>query len=212
MKVSEMGANDQEQGRQDHELDRALDAALATYAAVEPRAGLEDRIFANLRAEQARAVGRAWWRWPVTAIAVALVVVALGLVWKSVKTSHPVAKHPPAVIESGKQTGTQAQNRDPNSARPPVRTPIRRAVRHQPRAEAVAASNPKLDQFPSPQPLSEQEKLLETYVAKFPERAVLLARARQEALRRDQLEEMNAFPSGDPATDLNERDNDTTER
>jgi hypothetical protein len=74
------------------------------------------------------------------------------------------------------------------------------------------AINPKLSQFPSPQPLSEQERLLENYVAKYPERAVLLARARLEALQRDQLEEMNAFPSRDRTTDLKEWDNDSTER
>jgi hypothetical protein len=48
---------------------------------------------------------------------------------------------------------------------------------------------PKLDQFPSPQPLSEQEKILAAYVAKYPEDALLLAQARAEALRRDALED-----------------------
>jgi hypothetical protein len=31
------------------EFDRMLDAALAKYAAVEPRTGLEERVLANLR-------------------------------------------------------------------------------------------------------------------------------------------------------------------
>jgi hypothetical protein len=53
----------------------------------------------------------------------------------------------------------------------------------------VAASAPKLDQFPSPQPLSEQEKILASYVAEYPEHAVLVAQARAEALLRDQEEE-----------------------
>ncbi len=35
------------------ELDRMLDAALAKYAAAEPRAGLEARVLANLRARDA---------------------------------------------------------------------------------------------------------------------------------------------------------------
>ena len=38
-------------------LDRDLDAALAKYAAVEPRAGLEDRVLANLRAERGQRSG-----------------------------------------------------------------------------------------------------------------------------------------------------------
>jgi hypothetical protein len=45
-----------------------------------------------------------------------------------------------------------------------------------------------LDQFPSPQPLSEQEKILANYVAKYPEHAALIAEARMEALRRDEEE------------------------
>jgi hypothetical protein len=73
------------------------------------------------------------------------------------------------------------------------------------------ADNPKLGRFPSPQPLSEQERLLQKYVAENPEQAVLLARARDEALRQDQLEEMKAFPYGG-ATDAGQRNNDTTER
>ena len=36
--------------RESDDLDRALDAALAKYTSVEPRAGLDERILANLRA------------------------------------------------------------------------------------------------------------------------------------------------------------------
>ena len=58
------------------------------------------------------------------------------------------------------------------------------------------ADNPKLDQFPSPQPLSEQEKILESYVANYPEHAALIARARAEELRRDAAEEMGSGEAG----------------
>ena len=69
------------------ELDSTLDAALTKYATVEPRAGLEDRILANLRAEQARVLDRAWWQvhfMACSAAALAVVVVmALALAWRS---------------------------------------------------------------------------------------------------------------------------------
>jgi hypothetical protein len=55
---------------------------------------------------------------------------------------------------------------------------------------AVGANSPKLDQFPSPQPLSEQEKILASYVNQFPDHAALLAQARMEMLRRDREEEL----------------------
>jgi hypothetical protein len=57
-------------------------------------------------------------------------------------------------------------------------------------SHAVVASGPKLDQFPSPRPLSEQEKILESYVTKYPKHAALIAQARAEALRQDLAEEM----------------------
>jgi hypothetical protein len=60
--------------------------------------------------------------------------------------------------------------------------------------------------------LSEQEKILMKYVARYPEQAVLVARAASEALRRDQLEEMKASASGVLAPDSAEPNNDMTER
>jgi len=49
------------------EFDDMLDAALAKYAAAEPRAGLDERVLANLRAERARVTERACWRWSIVA-------------------------------------------------------------------------------------------------------------------------------------------------
>jgi hypothetical protein len=60
--------------------------------------------------------------------------------------------------------------------------------RRHPAALPSVAANPKLAQFPSPQPLGEQERLLAEYVASFPEQASLVAEARAENLRLD-LEE-----------------------
>ena len=195
-------------------LDRDLDAALAEYSAVEPRAGLEERILANLRIERTRVPDRPWWRWSVIAAVAAVVVVALALASRSGKPGHPViASHPSPTTQGTKAPATQVvSNGGSNQVRPPAPNAPRRITAHRTDPAVVASAAPKLDQFPSPQPLSEQEKLLENYVAKYPERAVLLARARFEALQRDQLEEMNAFPSRDRTADLNERNNDTTER
>jgi hypothetical protein len=185
------------------ELDRVLDAALAKYAAVEPRTGLEARVLANLRTERAKSVDRAWWRWALAGALAAVVVVAVALAWRSDRPSHTVvANHSPVTTQAPTRSGTQAASN---------RGAIRRATVHRPQPKVVMAVNPKLSQFPSPQPLSEQERLLEKYVAEYPEQAVLLARARGEALRQDQLEEMKAFPFGG-ATDADQRNNDSTER
>jgi len=200
-------------GKQD-EFDRMLGAALAKYAAVEPRTGLEERVLANLRAEQARVPDHAWWRWSAIAAVAAVIVVAMALSLRSDKPSHSVvANHPPTPIQASKERGTEIISTAHRSGtRPaPPSTARKPAMRPSPPEVAIAGA-PKLEQFPSPQPLSEQEKLLQNYVAENPEQAVLLARARTEALRQDQLEEMNSFPSGDPARDSEERNHGTTER
>jgi hypothetical protein len=199
------------------ELDRTLDAALAKYSAVEPRAGLEDRVLANLRSERARVPDRVWWHWSMAA-ALAAMVVALALASRSSGPSRPaVANHSSTRPQGLKQAvtpdvaigdGNQLRG---NQARLHQRAGLRGATMHRPQAKLVA-DNPKLDQFPSPQPLSEQEKILASYVEKYPEQAVLLARARTEALRQDQLEKMKAFPSGSRATDSEELNSDSTER
>lgn len=111
-----------------------------------------------------------------------------------------------------KETGQVASNRGENGDHRPAPGPTTRRVMHHAHAMIVASAPPKLDRFPSPQPLSEQEKILASYVEKYPEQAVLLARARTEALRQDQLEEMKAFPSGSGATDSEEGNSDSTER
>jgi hypothetical protein len=57
------------------------------------------------------------------------------------------------------------------------------------RRQPTVAAGPKLEQFPSPQPMSEQEKILASYVAQYPEHAALIAEARSEALKKDRREE-----------------------
>jgi hypothetical protein len=199
--------------RKQDELDRVLDAALAKYAATEPRAGLEERVLAAVRAERARGPDRAWWRWSMMAALAAMVIAAITLVWKSDRPQHPVvANHPANATPAAKAPATQAGSKGKaNPVHLRERGAIRTAAPH-PRSGVVMAGNPKLDQFPSPRPLSEQEKLLQSYVAEYPERAVLIARARTEALRQDQLEEIKGFPSGDRGTDSDERNYDTTDR
>jgi hypothetical protein len=64
--------------------------------------------------------------------------------------------------------------------------------RSAPRARAVAEADPKLDVFPSPRPLSEEELALARYVRHFPSDAKLVAQA-QEASEREVLAKMQAL-------------------
>jgi hypothetical protein len=185
-------------------LDRELDAALAKYASVEPRAGLEARILANLRAEDQPVLQRGFWRpWTVaTAAATALVLILVwSLSWKSEKLERNRTAQRPAQRSlkqsATKQPATTAQFSSPGlstgegSEGRPRKSDARRA-----HPSLVVTDQPKLDQFPSPQPLSEQEQMLASYVAKYPETAVLVAQARAEALRRDLKEQADWAAQG----------------
>jgi hypothetical protein len=184
-------------------LDHDLDAALASYAAVEPRAGIEQRILANLRAEQEHASVRSWWRWPaMSAISVAVVVAALLLASKFGKpVPRLTAHHVPAITLPVAESHTSVNNRPGDGTVPALRKkPMRMGYRR----ENENASAPKLDVFPSPQPLSEQEKMLVAYVAQHRQQAVLIARARMAELKEDlarerETNEQNAEPNRRPS-------------
>lgn len=173
-------------------LDRKLDAALAKFTAAEPRTGLEDRVLANLRAQQAHVTERSWWRWPALAALMAAIVLIVFLAWRSERPVRKTASNLSATTQIDEHAGTQAnqggsvatQLNDAGSARHLKPRAVSHSVR-------VASPAPKLDQFPSPQPLSEQERILAGYIARFPEQAALVAQARADARRRDAAEEID---------------------
>jgi hypothetical protein len=193
-------------------LDRELDAA--NYAAVEPRAGLEQRILANLRAEQKHASVRSWWRWPaVSAISAAVVAAALLLASKFGKPTPHLTAHPryvPAITLPAADSQTSGNNR-PGGTGPILRKKPLRVAHHR---ENENASAPKLDVFPSPQPLSEQEKMLAAYVAQHRQQAVLIARARMAELKEDlakETDEQNAAPNRRPSDQFMSQQEQSTE-
>jgi hypothetical protein len=191
-------------------LDRILDLALAKYAAVAPREGLENRILGNLQAQRGQVPNRAGHRWYAMAAVAAVAVVVMTLAWRSGKNSHTSVANQPTATAAVKASSEIVSNSSTNEVRAqgPKRTP--RAMKRRAYLPAEVAAQPKLDQFPSPQPLSEQEKILASYVAEDPERAILVARLRTELLRQDELEEIQAFPSGD--RDVHSENSGTAER
>jgi hypothetical protein len=177
-------------------LDRELDKLLVRFAVVEPRAGLEQRILANLRAQE-HSLARPLWYWPTLGVAAAVVIVAVvSMLWRSGKPTLAITSHQPTTVQANRQTGTDAANNNLDSpVRPVPITTNRLASQGVRRSRYIVPSAPKLDQFPSPQPLSAQEQILASYVSKFQEDATLVARARMESLQKDVLEEAeNASP------------------
>ncbi len=162
------------------ELDRVLDAALHKYAAAEPRAGLEERVLANLRAERTRVPDWAWWQWTVASVVVAMVVIGVALLWG--KSHRQVIANNPSItvpgVEPPRTGGGLERGGEPVHA-PEARPTTKHAVHHK-SATTVAGNEPKLDQFPSPQAMTGQEMALARYVSEFPQEATLVARAQED--------------------------------
>ena len=184
----------QDSGNQnrDHDaLDSELDGAMATFAAVEPRAGLEERVLASLWSQKEQRLAPTFWHWPALFVPAALVILAaISFVWR-------LGRHTPAAT-SRQPPSAQHDQSKLRAAADSIGSPVHRSVPATPsglptrrvgRPREAVASAPKLDQFPSPQPLNEQENILVSYVAKFQDHAALVARARMESLRQELTDE-----------------------
>ena len=140
-------------------VDSALDRALGPQL-VEPRDGFEERILANLPKEVAR---RPWWQWmwiPALA-AVALLAVVIGM-----RVMHREAPAPQIVnrtVEAPQQqVAVKPQTPAPQAVRP-HRQLAKTTPQVAPKVVITSASSdalPRMNVFPSPSPLSEQERLL----------------------------------------------------
>ncbi len=183
--------------KREREVDEWLEAGLRQYGKAEPRVGLENRVLASLQVERNRMAAPSRWWWLVTATALAAMVVAVW-VWQSGRVARPgnagIATaqreerrpiEPPQVPQIARPDGTTAAKQV--AARRPGKRPSR---------DVTVAATPKLEQFPSPRPLSEQEQILMSYVARYRESAVLVAQAQAEALERDREEEAAAAANG----------------
>jgi len=159
-------------------IDQMLDAALAEYGAAEPRPGLEGRILANLRTERDHAPTQLWRWWFMLLAASTMALIGTAVFLKTRDANAPLATGNhlavPAVWE-----GPRA-HQNTGSALSASR-PRRRRV-------TAAPNVPRLEQFPSPQPLSKQEELLARYIEQFPREAVLMARAQTELLQQEMIE------------------------
>lgn len=158
----------------EHDVDQWLDTALSEYAKGDPRAGLETRVLASLRAERDRvAERRRWWLGVGAVVTAAAIVVAVWL-GESPREKSPTktAETPGAVhredVEASVKPGPQLQ-----AAQRPQRVMQHRSTAHTAR-DLQVVTGPKLDQFPSPRTLSKQEQMLVRYLQNDPNKGALL--------------------------------------
>jgi hypothetical protein len=153
--------------QKDKQLDALLDSVLARYSAEEPRPGLETRIVSNLREAGTRATS-SWWRtqW-IWAGAAATGVVAV-IVFLLLSSRQPRPQEPEVVRSNAPsqphqpptQPRVQLQHRD-------VTETVRRSGGTV-RMQARVATDLRKEVFPTPVPLTDQERLLLGYLSRTP--------------------------------------------
>ena len=173
--------------------DQWLDAALKQYGQADPRIGLEGRVLANLRAESERLAERRNWQHTLAAVTAIIVVGATIFLMRGRDVAkQAVGKHEAPGVTNASGTPSSDQTSS-NQVAGRVATSVARQLRtsaqaSRPSRAVGTIAEPRLEQFPSPQPLSEQEEMLASYVAQFPHEAVVAARAQAEIRKQDELE------------------------
>lgn len=161
-----MGPNDKDQ------FDDLLDRALKRYGTVKPRVGLEGRVLANLAcADRQLGLGSRWMAWGLPIAGTACIAVMLLFLMRTPHSQEQlVAVHAPrASVQTGAQNAATAAHKTHRSL-------VRRSML-QPELANVGR---RPSEFPSPHPLTEQERLLKVYVNNFPQEAALVAHEQAE--------------------------------
>jgi hypothetical protein len=147
----------------DRELDQQIDRALASYADQEPDPALRTRILARA-ADAAPRPKRLWLLAPAATACAAAILIALLL--------HPPAHAPVSQPQNGSSVATAPESRTPIVATAPQKiahpSPVfvgRRTYR------TGLSSPPRNASFPSPSPLTAEEKILLNFAAEHPEQA-----------------------------------------
>jgi hypothetical protein len=176
------------------ELDRKIDAALATYS--DPAESLNSsalaaRVLATAREKQQ---GIQWWRWGLVAAVPALAALLILLYLPAKPKIEPVrlSMAAPPVVQQ------------PVISPMPEKLPVSHTEVRTSHASHVAAPSqepPKLDVFPTPRPLSEQEKLMVAFVQSAPQEAQKQAAQDSEPIQPITIADLTIPPLDPPAKD-----------
>lgn len=180
---------------QEQERDRAaeqwLDEAIGHLRDAGPRAGLETRVLAGLRAHAEQ--GRRRWTLVLAGSAAAALVVALVASWPRARHSTPeiVRQNAPAQTQVSPLPAVVKVEQPPKKAH---RVHEFREVSSGSRAPILRTVEVREATFPSPAPLNEQGRLLQAYLRQTPPQQLALMAARQQSSSSLEIEDINIAP------------------
>ena len=178
-------------------LDELLDRSLSNHVKAEPLMGLEQRILAKLAHEQAEPVPSfsLSWRWAGVMATVVLVGVMAWVVNRDGRQSTQ-----PQTTPQTQQAISPAPYRPLQAASAPVanKVPIKQKLL----TKETASVDSWSEVFPTPSPLTEQERLLLQYLQKTPNKEIV-ANAKPDELALPAPEERNELNMpGDKSGDV----------
>src|SRR6185437_5841299 len=150
-------------------VDRWLDAAIKEHADIEPDSNLDQGILRRLHAQPERTTGWSKW-WALSAITTVGLLVAGMLLTRSDQVPKRIAEIPNAPAINGETLISRSSQ---------IMKPRKIANRNSDR-RVVHGRRRWPSQFPTPQPLNEQEKLLLRFVQGRPQEARLEAQIKKE--------------------------------
>ena len=162
---------DQEKDRK-MQIDDMLNSLLANYSSAEPRPGLETRILANLREAEEKEASHGWWnfKWIWAGVVTAAIIVAALMISGKHRLAPPTHE---IVRTSQPAPQPEIQPHTPAVRNETVRIRPRKSLAPTRPQNAALALNERPAVFPTPTPLSEQEKLLLSYLAGTPREEVI---------------------------------------
>jgi hypothetical protein len=154
-------------------IDDMLDSLLTNYSSAEPRSGLKNRILANLREAEEKEAAHGWWsfKWLWAGVVAVAIIVAAVLV----NGRHRV-EPPTNVIVKTNQRGPQPEEIQPHV--PIARQETAKIHRRKPSTptlpqNATLALSERPANFPTPAPLSEQDRMMFAYLENTPREVVI---------------------------------------
>jgi hypothetical protein len=153
------------------QIDDMLDSLLANYSSAEPRPGLETRILANLR-EAKKESSQGWWnfKWLWAGVVAAAIIVAAVLAGgrhRIEPPKHVMAKTSPAIPEPA------IQPHAPTAPKETVEIYRRKSRATKQPQNATLALSQRPANFPTPVPLSEQERMMFSYLENTPQEIIV---------------------------------------